>query len=48
MTIGGKQFIFSNMSMIDGGSNMNKPDGTGNETGHLGQGYCRITGQQSQ
>ncbi len=48
MTIGGKQFTFSNMSMIDGGSNMNKPDGTGNETGHLGQGYCRIIGQQSQ
>lgn len=43
MTINGKQYIFSSMSMIDGGHSMSKPDGSGNETGHIGNGYCRIT-----
>ena len=43
MTINGKQYIFSSMSMIDGGSTMRKPDDSGNETGHIGNGFCRIT-----
>ena len=39
-----KTFSFSNCEMIDGAHSMPKPDGSGNETGHAGNGYCRITG----
>ena len=43
MTINNKEYRFSEMSMIDGGSSMTKPDGSGSETGHIGNGFCRIT-----
>ena len=36
--------VFSATEMIDGVHSMPKPDGTGNETGHTGDGFCRITG----
>ena len=39
-----KKFTFGSTEMIDGAHSMPKPDGTGNETGHTGHGYCRITG----
>ena len=37
--------VFSNSTMIDGGSVMPSPSG-GTETGHTGDGYCIITWQQ--
>ena len=36
-------FIADTMSIIDGESSMPKPDGSGNETGHEGPGFARIT-----
>ena len=43
--IGGsyKTFTFGSCVMIDGSHSMSKPDGSGNETGHSGNGYARIT-----
>ena len=35
-------YIFTNMSMVSGDSNMPSPTG-GTETGHSGNGYCKIT-----
>ena len=39
-----KTFTFGSCVMIDGSHSMSKPDESGNETGHSGNGYCRITG----
>ncbi|MCR5533550.1 MAG: hypothetical protein K6F47_00005, partial [Bacteroidaceae bacterium] len=39
-----KTFSFSNCEMIDGAHSMPNPVSSGNEAGHSGNGYCRITG----
>ena len=39
----GLYFIAGTMSLIDGGNSMPKPDGTGDETGHEGPGFARVT-----
>ena len=37
------KYYLSNAQLIAGNASMPKPDGTGNETGHDGSGYARIT-----